>query len=254
MSFYRGFYVNFIRFARVISLLKLHMKIAFSSFRGTNHRQVLFWEGQQATKIDPNFWVASRASSLARQGRWRDQLGRQADTQMPLLQKLIPKLGICTLLLPKSPCVWPQQSAPRMKQMEEGLRPSTACQQQKLFLPGEWYHCVCVCTHQHALKPCFNFQGSSTAKQLRTRVSNDRMHLTRSSEDRWMVYLWYNGVLTRILLGWRDWTFELFYFLKLVCRGHCETLRECLCFKYMLCCSWRTKSQPAVWHSWENQS
>ena len=151
------------RFSRVLLLLKLYM-ITFSSFRGTNHRQVLFWEGHQATKTDPNFWVASRARSLARQDHWRDQLGRQADTQMPLLQKLIPKLGICTLLLPKSPCEWPQQSAPRMNQMEKELRPSAACQQQKHLLPGEWYHCACVCTHQRALKLCFSFQSSSTAK------------------------------------------------------------------------------------------
>lgn len=167
MSFYRGFYVN----SRVILLSKLDTKIAFSSFRSTNHRQVLFWEGQQATKIDPNFWVASSARSLARQGHWRDQLGRQADAQMPLLQNLIPKLGICTLLLPKSPCERPQQSAPRMKQMEEELRPSAAWQQQKPLLPGEWYHCVCVCTHQRALKLCFNFQSSSTAKHRYALVS-----------------------------------------------------------------------------------
>lgn len=62
------------RFSRVILLLKLCMKVAFSSFRGTNHRKVLFWEGQQATKSDPNFWVAGRARSLARQDRRRDQL------------------------------------------------------------------------------------------------------------------------------------------------------------------------------------
>lgn len=150
------------RFSRVN--LKLNMKIAFSSFKSPNHRQALFGEEQQATKTDPNFWVTSRDRSPARQDHWRNQLGRQAGTQMSLLQKLTPKLCICILLLPKSPCEWPQQSVPRMKQMEDELRLSTACQQQKCSPPGEWYHCVCVCTHQHALKLCFSFQSSSTDK------------------------------------------------------------------------------------------
>lgn len=90
---------------------------------------------------------------------------------MPPLRKLIPKLGICTLLLPKSPCEWPQRSAPRMKQMEEELRPSAACQQQKRLLPWECYHCACVRTQQQAPKPCFNFQSSSTAKRSYALVS-----------------------------------------------------------------------------------
>lgn len=90
MLFYRGFYVNFTRFTRVIWLLKLCMKTSFNSFGSTNHRQVLFWEGQQAKRTDPNFQIASRAGILAREDHWRDQLGRWADTQMPLLQKLTP--------------------------------------------------------------------------------------------------------------------------------------------------------------------
>lgn len=73
MSFHRSFYVNLMRFSRIILLSKLCMKKGFSSFRGTNHRQVLFWEGQQATKTDPNSWAASRARSPAREW-WRDQL------------------------------------------------------------------------------------------------------------------------------------------------------------------------------------
>lgn len=138
-----------------------------------------------------------------------------------------------------------------MKQMEKELSPNTGCQQQKCLLPGEWDHCACVCTHQHALKLCFNFQSSSTATCSYALVFLMTGRLTRSSEEWWFTY----GVstLTRILLEWKDWKIDLFHFLNLVCRGHCETLPECLCFKYMLHCSWRTKSQPAVWHSWREK-
>lgn len=78
--------------------------------------------------------------------------------------------------------------------------------------------------------------------------SNDRVHLPRSSEDQWVTH----GVM--VLLECRDGRFDLFHFLTWVCRAHCETSHEYLGIKHMLRCSWRTKSQPAVWHLWENQS
>lgn len=155
------------RFSRVILLLKFCMKVAFSSFRGINHRKSALLGRPASHKVWPQL-PSCRQSQKSSQTR---PPKRPADTQMPPLQKLIPKLGICTLLLPKSPCEWPQRSAPRMRQMEEELRPSAACQQQKRLLPWERYHCACVCTQQQAPKPCFNFQSSSTAKRSYALVS-----------------------------------------------------------------------------------
>lgn len=169
------------RVSRMILLLKLCMKKALSSFRGTNHRQVLFWEGQQSAKTDPQL-----LSGQQNQESSQRSAGRQADTEMPLLQKFIPKLGICTLLLPKLLCEWPQQSAPRMKQMEEEFRASAAC--QKCLLPEERDHGDCMHTPACPKPVCHLPQFKYCLVQLHICVSNDRMHLSRSSKDWWFIY------------------------------------------------------------------
>lgn len=82
MSFHRSFYVNFVRFSRMILLLKLCMKKALISFRGTNHRQeirqvISLLRKPQATKTEPKSeWPAEPGA--------QPEDGRRAHTDMPL--------------------------------------------------------------------------------------------------------------------------------------------------------------------------
>lgn len=170
MPFHRSFYVNFMRFSRMI--LKLCMKKAPSE--GLITDKCSFEKASKPQRLSPT--LSGQQSQEFIQRMLKRSAGRQDDTEMPLLQKLIPKLGICTLLLPKLLCEWPQQSAPRMKQMEEEVQPArnAFCLRREMMVMH-----TPACPKTVCQLPQFKY----CLVQLHICVSTDRVHLTRSSKD-----------------------------------------------------------------------
>lgn len=173
------------RLSRTILLLKLCMKEALSSFRGTNHRQVLFWESQQATKTDPSSWVASRARSPAREC-WRDYLGCKLTLSCHYFKNSFPSWA-------SVPCCCQNHSVSghssqlqgwsRWKRSSEQVQPArSACCLRREIMVTAMHTSACpepVCQLSE-FKYCL--------LQLHICVSNDWVHPTRSRRDWWFIY------------------------------------------------------------------
>lgn len=168
-------------FSRMILLLKWCMKKALSSFRGTNHRQVLFWEGQQATKTDPNSWAEpgiqpENAEEISWNTSWHwDATTSKTHSQAGHLYPAAAKTALsghgsqlqgwsrwkrsqskCSL--PETPAAWRERS---------------------------WW---LLCTPQHALNLWVNFQSSGTAQCSCTLVSLMTECVWAGSADWWFIY------------------------------------------------------------------
>lgn len=105
-------YVNFIRYSRVILLLKLHMKIVFSSSGKPRKPQRL------TPTFEPEVWPDKTTEETS----WEDKLTPRCHC----FKKSFPSWASVPCCCQKSPCEQPQQSAPRMRQMEEELQPASA--------------------------------------------------------------------------------------------------------------------------------
>lgn len=121
-----------------------------------------------------------------------EKISREEDTQIHLLQNVFPN----------SASVSKSSTAGHHCQFRRWSRwkPSSdqaQTQQQKCLLHGEWYQRVHVCTHWCGLKLFHLSKFKYWQTQLGTYVSNDRMHLARSSEDQWFTY-----ALTACLQGY----------------------------------------------------
>lgn len=180
------------RFSRIILLSKLCMKKGFSSFRGTNHRQVLFWEGQQATKTDPNSWAASRARSPAREC-WRDRLEGKLTLKCHYFKNSFPSWA-------SVPCCCQNRSVSghssqlqgwsRWKRSSDQVQPArNACCLRREIMVTAMHTPACPKTvwQLSELKYC--------QVQLHTRVPNESASYQEQQGS--VVYSWHNGVLTR---------------------------------------------------------
>lgn len=103
-------YVNFIRYSRVILVLKLHMKIVFSSSGKPRKPQRL------TPTFEPEVWPDKTTEETS----WEDKLTPRCHC----FKKSFPSWASVPCCCQKSPCEQPQQSAPRMRQMEEELQPA----------------------------------------------------------------------------------------------------------------------------------
>lgn len=164
------------RVSRMILLSKLSMKKALCSFRGTNHRQVLFWEGQQATKTDPNSWVASKARNLA-----RDQLKGKLTLRCHYFKNSFQSwasVPCCCQNCSVSGRSNQLQGWSRWKRSSEQVQPTrNACCLRREIMVTAMHTPACpkpVCQLPQ-LKYCL--------VQLHICVCNDREHLSRSSKD-----------------------------------------------------------------------